>query len=376
MSTKILFLFVFILLGHIGFAQVDRTWRYTYPEFNEEAEGNLYFRLENNNFVRNTEYFGNYIEGYTMMGYTAQPSLMYYASPRVRFKAGVQVMRYFGVNTIKEVEPVLSIHAKLTDNLDLIMGSLKGNVQHRMIEPVFNPENQYTRQVENGFQFLYDNNKLWLDIWVDWEQFIFKGDEKPEKFTAGISADYKFNKSENDWQFSVPFQMIATHVGGQISDYPERMQSIVNLASGVKVKRNIDSDLIKSVGLSSYYVTYKDLTKSSGLEFNSGNAIYPVAEVDYKYGVFMVGYWYADDFVAPRGNYIFQSVSNYKNDFYTKHRSIITSKFSYAYNIMKQVKFSAMVETYYDIPAKQFDYAYGINIVFTPNFFITKLVVD
>jgi len=370
---------VFVLCLFISlnlFGQLDQKWRYYYPEFKNNAESGLYFRLENNNFVKNNEYFGDYTEGYTLMGYAVQPSLMYYAGSRLRVKAGLHLLQYSGMSEFTEVLPVFSVHAQLTDKLDLIMGGLKGDVHHRLIEPVFNTEHQYTRPIENGFQFVFQGDNLWLDSWLDWEHFIFPGDNKPEKFTAGISSEYRFTKSDSEFEVTVPVQLVATHLGGQISDFSESMQSLANVVSGIKMSHDLGDGFIQRVGVSTYFAMYKDLTKQSGWNFHSGDAIYPVAEVDYKYGGFMLGYWHARNFLAPKGSHIFQSVSDYKEGYYSEYRNLLTTKFSFTKTFMKQIKFSAMVETYYDIPASQFEYSYGINLVFTPNFFISKISFD
>lgn len=365
-----------LLMSSLSIAQIDQTWRYYYPEFKEDAGNNLYFRLENNNFVKNNEYFGNYIEGYTLMGYTIQPSFVYYAGSRLRLKAGVHVVQFSGMNEFTEVLPTFSIHTQLSNNLALVMGGLKGDVHHKLIEPLFDPENQYTRPIENGFQFLYNSNKFWFDAWIDWEQFIFIGDTKPEKFTAGISSEFELTKPESDFKITIPGQLIATHLGGQISNYSERMQSLANLATGVKLNYKFGDGFIRNIGVATYFATYHDLTGQSGWDFTVGDAIYPVAEVNYKYGTFMTGFWSAHNFLAPKGSAIFQSTSNYQQGYYTQDRNLITTKLSFTKTFMKQIKFSAMVETYYDAPASQFDYSYGLNLVFTPNFFISKIKFD
>ncbi len=356
--------------------QMDQVWRYYYPEFAGGASHNLYLRLENNNFVKNNEYFGDQSQGYTMMGYTIQPSLMYYAGANLRIKAGAHIIYYSGMSQFTEVIPTFSIHTKLGDNFDLIMGGLAGDVHHRLLEPIFNPENQYTRPIENGFQFLYDNDRFWFDGWVDWEQFIVVGDDKPEKFTAGFSAEYQFLKGNSNWDISIPGQMIATHLGGQISEYEEPMQSLANLASGVKFSRNTGYGFIQRVGIATYGAWYQDLTEKSGLPFTSGHAIYPVGEIAYKYGEVMLGYWYANNFVAPKGSALFQSISDHNSDYYQQERNMITGKISFSKDFLQQIRFSAMFETYYDIPSSQFEYAYGFNLVFTPNFFLKKVHFD
>lgn len=367
---------VFILLSTSLMGQVNEVWRYYYPEFNNEAKDNLYFRLENNNFLKNNEYFGSYTQGYTMMGYALQPSFMYYAGSRLRLKAGVHLLQFSGVSQFTEVLPVFSVHAKLTDNLDLVMGGLQGDVHHKLIEPIFNSEHQYTRPIENGFQFLYNNDKLWLDTWVDWEQFIFLGDDKPEIFTAGISSEYTFTSSLSDFKVSTPFQFIGTHVGGQISDYSEEMQSLANIVTGVKVEQKLGNGFIQKIGASAYLAYYKDLTQASGWDFHSGSAIYPTVNVSYKYGEFMMGYWKAKNFIAPKGSNLFQSTSSHKEGFYQKERQLFNTKLSFTRTFLKQVKFSTTFESYYDVLNSQFDYSYGISLMFTPSFFISKIHFD
>nr|WP_319400979.1 hypothetical protein [uncultured Carboxylicivirga sp.] len=377
-----IFVWVAILLFVVNTsAQVNEVWRYSYPEFGAGMTNNLYFRIENNNFVKNNEYFGDFTEGYTLMGYAIQPSFMYYAGSQLRIKAGLHIVKYSGMEEFTEVVPTLSIHTKLGDNLSLIMGGLRGDIQHRLLEPIFNPENQYSRPIENGFQFLFDNEKLWFDVWVDWEQFIVIGDTKPEKFTAGISTEYTFLKESDDWKISLPGQFLATHLGGQISDFEEPMQSLANLATGIKIKKELGTGFIQNISLATYGAWYQDLTEKSGLPFTNGHAIYPVTEVGYKYGIFMLGYWNANNFVAPKGSHLFQSVSDYKvvdetSYFYQPERQLLNAKLSFSKDFLQKIRFSVMVQTYYDIPNSQLEYAYGMNLVFNPNFFIKKVHFD
>ncbi len=369
-----LFILVVFLIGFQSLkAQIDQVWRYTYPEFVDGEDNKLFFRLENNNFFKNNEYFGDYTEGYTLIGYTVQPTFMYYAGSRLRIKAGAHILQYSGAAEFTKAVPIFSVHTKLNDHLSLIMGSLRGDVHHRMLEPLFNPENQYSRPVENGVQFLYNKNRTWFDIWLDWEQFIVLGDEKPEKFTAGISAEYDLSASESDWKFSIPFQFIATHLGGQISDYEERMQSLTNIATGLKMNKKVGDGFVQNIGFSAYGAIYKDLTEASGLPFSSGKAIYPVGELGLKHGLFMLGYWYANNFVSPKGSALFQSISDYNADLYQKERNLVTAKLIYTKDFLKKIHFSAVFETYFDVPSSQLEYTYGFNLVFNPTFFISKV---
>jgi hypothetical protein len=373
MQKKILFSILLFQVVFVSFGQVNQTTEHSGTDEKGTVSGDLILRVENENFVKNNEYFGHYTEGYTLMGYYLQPALEYHVSKKLLFKAGIHLQKYSGVEGYSDVLPVYAGHYKFSKIGEMVIGKLNNNKNHQLIEPIFNPENQFMEPVENGIQFLVSGKKLRLDAWVDWEQFIFWGDTKPEKFTGGLSGGYEVTNINSSFSVQVPVQMIATHVGGQISDYPEKMQSLVNLASGLELKYDFGGGFIKEVEITSYYLLYKDLTKKSGFGFSSGQAIYPTASISSKYLNLKLGYWEAENFVAPKGSNLFQSISGHELGYYQKHRQMLTSKLKFEKAIHKKVKFMAMFETYYDLADTQFNYALGINLAFTPSFFLSNV---
>jgi hypothetical protein len=86
----------------------------------------------------------------------------------------------------------------------------------------------------------------------------------------------------------------------------------------------------------------------------------------------MLGYFYGHDFIALRGGGIFQSVSPIRDNVYIPTRQLITMKFAYNRMFLKKIKFSFLFEGYYDIPDARFDFAPGIQVVFSPTFFLTE----
>ncbi len=360
------------IIQHAAFAQLDQAGRRYYPEFDTTANSDLLFRLENNNFLKNNEYFGNYVEGYTLIGFSLQPSLIYYAGERFRLKAGVHLTQFFGASEFTDVIPVVSAHLKATKRLDIIMGALSGDVNHNLIEPMFNQEYQCLRPVETGVQFLYNSNRFTMDAWIDWEQFITWGDTIPERFTAGFSTNTNVTNAGSKLEVSIPVQLLAFHQSGQISDYNDISYSLLNILAGVKLGANIGAGFVNKFWFNASYLGYKELSSSYGLEFESGYAIYPVAGVNYKFGQFMMGYWYADNYFAIKGNPIFQSVSNYKEGFYSRYRNVGTIKLDFTRTYFKELSFTANFAAYYDFPASQFDYSYGVSIIYTPNFKIAN----
>ncbi|WP_027471915.1 hypothetical protein [Saccharicrinis fermentans] len=372
-SKQCILITLLISIFFVSKAQIDLSHRFTYEEFDTNATGNLYFRLENNNFVKNNEYFGEYTEGYTLPGYSIQPSLMYYAGNKVRIKIGSHLVKYSGTNNFTEVVPVVSAHVKIGKNWDMVLGSIKGHVHHKLIEPLFSSDWQYFVSTETGAQFYHNTSKLWLDTWVDWEQFIFKGDTIPEIFTAGLSLDYQISDADAALSISIPFQLTAAHLGGQISNYTIESFSLINSAAGIKISKKINTNFVKKIGIAAYFCTYNDLTETKGLPYNNGHAFYPTGTLTYKYGEIMAGYWNSSDFFAPKGSSLFYSISDYKDQYYSQRRQILTTKFTFSRTLMKHVKFGLLAESYYDLDASALEYSYGVNLVFTPNFFITKI---
>ncbi len=361
-----------ILLFTEGSAQINLSYRYNYAEFDAKYENQLLFRLNNTNFFKNNEYFGLSTEGYTLLGYNIAPTFIYYAGSRLRLQAGLNAQKYHGEEKFSEISPIISAQLKLTHNLDLIMGSLRGNIHHRLSEPMYDDEWQYTQPVENGFQFIYNTDRLWADTWINWEQFIQSGDTIPEIFTVGINITTNLLKSESGWKINIPTQMLARHIGGQVNKDDTPMQTVVNLSFGLDASKKTGG-FLNSVGWFGNWLTYSDVTNSNSLGVNKGNALYTGIKAEGKKGLAMIGFWNANNFIAPKGSPLFQSISTYDPLAIIPHRQLLTGKLGYYRTFLTQICFSFLFEGYYDIPNKQFDYAYGIHLSFTPNFVIARI---
>ncbi|MFO8000805.1 MAG: hypothetical protein R6U46_06140 [Marinilabilia sp.] len=339
--------------------------------FNEEHAHQLFFDIENTNFVKNNEYETPLMQGYTLIGYGLQPALTYFAGRRLRLRAGVFLQQYSGLDHYNLIRPVLSAHLKLSPSVDLIMGSLRGHVHHRLIEPLFDPERQYTRPVENGLQFLVERPWLWLDAWIDWEQFIRQGDDYPEKFTAGLSAHPELLETSGSWQVSLPVNMIAVHRGGEISDYPRPVQTSLNVAAGTRVEHT-SGGVVHKTGLFGYRLTYRNINEVGPMDVNTGDAWYVGAVAESGRFNYLAGYFRGNDFVALRGSGLFQSVSPVREGLYVPRRELLTGKAGYHRTFMKKIEFSFLLEGYYDVPNENFDFAAGLQVSFSPEFFLTE----
>ncbi len=353
-------------------AQNDLSIKHTHIAFDSTKSKQLLFQLENHNFFKNNEYFGDQIEGYTLTGYSLQPALTYYPSSYLRLTAGVHLQQYNGTTKYDKVLPVLSAQIRLNQKLTMLMGAIKGHVHHNMPEPLLDPEWQINRPLETGIQFLYTTKRFKADLWLDWNQFIKQNDTIPEKFIAGLNSTFCISKPDAIWNLEIPLQMVASHRGGQISNYDAPMESLVNWGTGLTAEKKLGGKL-KEIKLSAQLFYFKDLTDKKERPLNTGYAIYPTICLNALWGETMVGYWHGHDFFSPKGNPLFISTSTYLDDFYRENRNLLTLKYNYNLVYKKQIKFNFGVETYYDMNNGQLEYFYGLNLIFTPSFKIMTL---
>jgi hypothetical protein len=88
-----------------------------------------------------------------------------------------------------------------------------------MFDPHFDSEKMYTAFQEEGLQLVHRSGSVFSDTWINWEEFIFPGDNRREEFTFGESFRYFTGGKEVLLRFEFPLQLLAKHRGGQISNY-------------------------------------------------------------------------------------------------------------------------------------------------------------
>ncbi|WP_152426338.1 hypothetical protein [Cesiribacter andamanensis] len=170
-------------------------------------------------FSRNNEYFQRFADGYTYFGYQGMAWLSYQPDARVRVWGGLFMRDDFGTNRLQEVQPVFRIQARF-DSLQLIFGTLQGSLNHQLIEPMYDFERVMVDRLEEGLQLLYEKERFWLDVWIDWERTIYLGSPFQERVSGGFSSRLDLAKKEKT-RLVLPLQMLAFHQGGQIdTDLP------------------------------------------------------------------------------------------------------------------------------------------------------------
>ena len=344
-----------------------------YNEFQKADSNKLFLRFENLNFVKNNEYSSDFSNGTTWIGYLATPKLVYYPSSKIRIEAGIRLQKYFGRTNFTETEAIFSVNYKITNQANLILGSLNQDNNHMLSQPMFEPERFFTDKAENGIQFLYKSKRFNLDTWINWEQFILKDDPFQEKFTFGISSNYQLNNTSSQNKLSIPVQILFTHRGGEIDSSDERTQTIGNFSSGLEFSRKVENSRITSWQIKALAHYVRDNSSIQEFIFSKGHAWYPQIGINTKYSQFKLGYWYAYHFFAPKGSELFQSISYSKPGLYKNTRRFITFKWFYEREISRNIHLGGKLELDYNPSNSNKDYTTAIYLRINGNFFLKKV---
>lgn len=348
-------------------AQSRSVFEGTAQAFDSTRNGQLLLNVVSQNFFRNDEYFGDYIEGYTLPGYTLEPSLVYYPTADFSLRAGISLVQYAGTEKYSRIVPVVAADWRFAPDADLIVGCLRANSAHRLPEQLLDEELQLTSPVEMGVQCVWTRPHLDADIWLNWQQFIELGDTIPERFMAGVRMTFSAGRPDARLRFEFPTAITVQHIGGQISDYDEPMQSMANGTAGV-VLTSGGSGLVSRWHVGLHAMFYHELTDKKQRPFADGYAICPEAGLTVGCFEAAVGFWHAHDFYACNGNPLFMSVSSYRPELYRPDRNMLTAQADLVRTIARDLRFSLGAKLYYDTDRNQTEYYYGLALVFTPTF--------
>lgn len=353
-------------------------------EENGSRPGELSLRIKSINFVKNNEYFNPigaskfilisslpgfidksvWIEGYTLTGFFFQPELVYSPSEKVTLRGGTHFLKYSGTEKFTIIRPVFSTSLNLSERTILTIGTLSGSDRHRLFDPHFDKERLYNAYAEDGLQLTSENDHLFNDTWISWENYIFKGDSTREVFTFGESFSYKSSPIADYLRFEVPVQVQFKHFGGQISNYPEHVETYFNLAAGLRINIDIARKRYGQAGIEYLHFINSVFPERSSSVISKGNASWLRFHYTYKAIYIGAAYWKAHNFYAPNGNAIYASIFDLHSDYVIPERRIITN---FVYLTLFHDSYLELffgLETYYDVCQKRLDYATTLHLNF------------
>ena len=329
-----------------------------------DRDGVLFLRLRNINFIKNNEYYNPIIEGYTLIGYFIQPSLIYCPTDKLDIQAGTHFLNYAGSARIDNPQIVFSTTYSFTENTSLTLGTLNGSDKHRLLDPHFDRERIYKYYTENGIQFITKNNHLFSDTWLSWENFIFKGDTTREVFTAGESFNYLSPLISETFTLEFPVQLQFKHYGGQISNYNSHVVTYFNMSAGLKVNASLSGGRLGYASVEYQNFLFNELTGRGEIGIKRGSGNWFRFLYGYKNLRVSTSYWHATDFYAPNGNPIYSSISDYRTNLIISGRSIWTNSLVLTARPYNFFSIYFGFDLYYDLDLRHFDNSIGMHLNF------------
>jgi hypothetical protein len=375
MNIKTLRCLVFLSLSFplVLFAQLDNT--YLRDEITLQEKDSTLFgtSISAFSYMRNTEYFNDIELGRTLFGYQFRPSVFYLPNKNVKLDLGVFLRNDFGgENPYTQAIPTFTVKLK-NKNLSVLFGTLEGALSHRVIEPMFDINAAITRRIENGFQLKYDGKKEFLDVWINWENFIERGSPYKEVFTAGLSNITSILELSSGFKVKVPVQLMMHHHGGQITTDTSNLTMQLDAAAGLRISQEFEHSFIRELRLDGYYTIYHESSNSGLFPVRDGNGVFINALVRSKILDVMVSYWNASNYLAPRGTPIYNSLSLDKPGYFEKNRELVFVRCMYEQPLFSDLYMTARFEPVYDVRNSLLDYSYSFYLSYKKDIGITHI---
>jgi hypothetical protein len=346
--------------------------------------GDLSLRIKNINFFKNNEYFNpikssdfilisslpepvdksQWIEGYTLPGFFIQPELVYRPSGKVTIRIGTHILKYAGTDSFTQIKPVFSTSLNISDRTIITLGTLSGCDKHLLFDPDFDSERLYTNYTEDGFQFTSSNDHLFTDTWINWENFIFKGDTTREVISGGESFKYTSSPVADIIHFIVPVQLQIKHYGGQISNYPEPVETFYNFVTGLRVNIDLGQKRVSQAGIEYLQFFNTVVSDESSSPVKNGNGSWLRLHYTYKGLYIGAAYWKGHNFYAPEGNAIYASIYDFHSDYVIPERRIITNYISLSLLPESYLDLFLGLQTYYDVCTKKINNSITLHLNF------------
>lgn len=367
---KILIILFFATAQNVVFGQLDNTTFEDRLQIEEADTGKLFLGLNFLGFSKNNEYFDTIIEGYTLLGYQLHPKLTYYPRKNVRMDAGVFVQQDFGNRDFSTVVPTVSL--KVTKGpFTLVFGNIESSLNHRLIEPLYDFERVLNDRLETGIQLQTITDGLFFDLWLDWQHMIYNNDPEQERFVSGLSLSKRII-NKGSMQVSLPIQIQMSHKGGQINVNPPPLETVMNNAIGMEVRKEA-SGWIKDWMVDGFYVYYNNMSSTNVRPYKDGAGYYVNGNISTSLGLdVMVSYWQAHEFISIQGGKVYPSVSEFNYRVQQENMQLLMLRLLYNKEVVRGLIATLRVEPYYDLSYQSFQYSYGFYLQFSDRLFIAN----
>lgn len=365
----ILLIFLFVFLNKAKTQSFNDF--FTDTDKNTDSTKTLVLNIENLNFLKNNEYFNPYVNGYTLLGYWLKPQIVYNASKRLSFTAGIHAQKYSGIDAFSQFFPLFNVNFKAGKKSYLIFGSLESSLNHNVSDYLLNEEFYLTHNCENGLQFIHDGKILKSDTWLDWRQFIFQGSTYPEILLFGTSNTIRL-LDKNQSQLNLRFAALASHVGGQIDCSNTNVQTIINSQSGVDYYLTTYSKKLSKIRLFTHYYTALDQSPTKSLKYLYGYGVNSGIELSSNYYDLRLEHWFGEYYFSKFSNQMFNSMHIDNPQHTEDQRAFVNTHLLIKYDKISFVKFGFGLNFYCDLYNRRVDYSMEFHVKTSLNYNLIK----
>ena len=355
-------------------AQLDNTAFDQFQPIVPRDSNALFFGANMLGFTKNNEYFNDIADGLTLFGYQFNPYFSYQVGSRFKVLGGLYLQQDFGNADFNEVAPVFTLSYEFLKGR-VLFGTLEGSTSHRLVEPLYDFERVLIDRLENGFQFKIDRPSLFLDLWVDWQNMIYPGENDQEEVTVGLSLDKRL--FDGSTKVYLPLQALVFHRGGQIDTSPLPLQTYFNSAIGGIIEKILTGDpFVSSFRLEGYHIYYRDFSNTQLQAFRDGSGVYLNATIKTRVHLdVMASYWRGNEFISITGGQLYPSVSSTVDAPFLLEpgRQLLILRFMHELKLAKNISISTRFEPYFDIENSLFEFSHGFYVNYTPQFFVTRI---
>ena len=367
----------------------------------------LYLNIQNINFFKNNEYFGENSFGYTLPGFNFRPSFSYQPTNKIKLELGIDMIRFYGAEKYPfltysgltqwkaeiyhygfHITPFYRAQVNLFESLNIVFGNLYRNNNHGLITPMYNRELNYSSESEEGLQVLYNSRYIDIDTWLNWENFIFKNNGVSEMFTLGTSTNLKLIDNKTS-QLYFPFSFVGKHIGGE-GDTSSNVtkENWVNNSVGIGYKHKLNDYYFNNIGAEINLLNSNNLLEYD-FPINNGRAIYSNIYANSKNLKFELGYWLSRDYIPLLGNSLFGNISSKNEGFVFGDINMIFFDMEYKLWVDKNYCFGIDFQAYHTFPHTRksnslplqynnsaTSYSFGLFLRLNPKIRIVKLDKD
>lgn len=366
-EKKNILLIVFLIGQLVGWGQINNK---SFLEIPADTSLANRWKLEFSSlsYMQNREYFEKIADGYTLFGNQFAPKIIYKPAKNVNIEAGIFVKKDFGNSGIKNIQPLFTV-VILKDSSQFRFGNLNANLNHQLIEPMYNFEGILNNTLENGIELINKKNGNYLDIWIDWQKMIYRGSNFKEEIWGGMhykSAIYK----KNNFNLTLPIQFTAYHAGGQITTDKSPLKTELNLALGFEASW-IKTGKLKKISIQNYVLGFKEQSNLTNKP-KSGTGLYLNASVETIKVNGMLSYFYGNSFNSYSGGDIFQSINKNKSNNIEKYRKLLIMRLYKDFEIISNLFLIARFEPYLNFETKKIEHSEGLFISYKQQFGLGK----